>query len=497
MNLSTENITDSNDSDVEDVPFKVRFRRNPVPGLIWVSGVIFLLILEGGALLHFLMTVLKTIVLQLPNHPFISGIQGGLQWTANLPTLLSRHLIANQGYWNGNHWVNTFHIFDWFYLSPAWAWFLRVVLVYLYAFAFLYWVGWRGYKTYRQHYRYADWTPLDDQIDRFSTHRWGQFGFLMAFAFFVMAMFAPTLSPTTLEQNILHSYSSYTKYWAESANEVRRILIGQANLQTGSEGTLRRNVAPLSYDQFGRWHPFGTMPSGTDLFMFMMYGARISLFISLGAMIIAGFIAASLALSTAYFKGLFDLAVVVTSDSVQSLPFLMIVIAASYLFQDTWIAQIYSGAILLMLLFGIIYWPYLWRSIRGPALQVAEETWIDAAKSYGQSPTNSMQKHMFPYVIGYLLVYGSMSLAGVIVSVSALSYLGLGITPPTPEWGRAISVGQPYVSTVSWHIATIPGIMITLVATGFNALGDGIRDAIDPQSEGGEGEQTVAAGGGA
>ncbi|MFB6266307.1 MAG: ABC transporter permease, partial [Halodesulfurarchaeum sp.] len=133
--------------------------------------------------------------------------------------------------------------------------------------------------------------------------------------------------------------------------------------------------------------------------------------------------------------------------------------------------------------------------VRGPSFQVVEEEWVDAAKSYGQVPRKIMQKHMLPYIIGYLLVYGSMSLGGIIVLVAGLSYLGLGITPPTPEWGRAVSSGQNYVATASWHIATIPGLMITLVVTGLNAFGDGIRDAIDPESEGGRAEEAQATGG--
>jgi peptide/nickel transport system permease protein len=100
-------------------------------------------------------------------------------------------------------------------------------------------------------------------------------------------------------------------------------------------------------------------------------------------------------------------------------------------------------------------------------------------------------------VVGYLLVYASMTLGGIIISTAALSFLGIGINAPTPEWGRAIAIGEPYVATISWHIAFIPGVMIVLVVTAFNALGDGIRDAIDPQSEGGEGTEGAMTGGGA
>ena len=124
-----------------------------------------------------------------------------------------------------------------------------------------------------------------------------------------------------------------------------------------------------------------------------------------------------------------------------------------------------------------------WRSLRGPALQVSERQWVDAARSFGQRPRTVMRKHMLPYITGYLLIYGSMTLGGAIIAIAGLSFLGLGVSPPTPEWGRAINLGQNYVTTGSWHISLVPGLLITVVVTGFNALGDGIRDAIDPQSD--------------
>jgi peptide/nickel transport system permease protein len=137
----------------------------------------------------------------------------------------------------------------------------------------------------------------------------------------------------------------------------------------------------------------------------------------------------------------------------------------------------------------------MWRSLRGPALQVAQRQWVDAAASFGQRPRVIMRKHMLPYITGYLLVYGSMTLGGAIIAIAGLSFLGLGVAPPTPEWGRAINLGQDYVNTGSWHISLIPGVLITLVVTGFNALGDGIRDAIDPRSDAAGGEAAGRGGG--
>ncbi|MFC7058557.1 ABC transporter permease [Halovenus salina] len=128
-------------------------------------------------------------------------------------------------------------------------------------------------------------------------------------------------------------------------------------------------------------------------------------------------------------------------------------------------------------------WPFLWRAFRGPTLQIAEEDWVDAARSYGQSATGIMRLHMLPYLLGYLLIYSSLVLGGVILAVAGLSFLGLGITSPTPEWGRAVDLGREFVATESWHISLIPGVMVTLVVMGFNAVGDALRDAVDPQSD--------------
>ena len=131
-------------------------------------------------------------------------------------------------------------------------------------------------------------------------------------------------------------------------------------------------------------------------------------------------------------------------------------------------------------------------------MSYTEEDWVDAARSYGQSPAGIMRLHMLPYLFGYLLIYSSLVLGGVILAVAGLSFLGLGITAPTPEWGRAVNLGREFVATDSWHISLIPGFMITLVVMGFNAVGDALRDAVDPKSDTGatDASETESRGGG-
>ncbi len=477
----------------EEKRLRERIADNPRPAALWLAGFLVLLALEFGALWGMIMavpwgTLVDKVAFIKPIAAPFATVGDAL---ANLPTLLTRDIFDNTGWQSpSGGWKGTF-----LGLSPATVWALRVVLIYAYTLGFLYWT-WRGYLTFRKHYRYAEWTPRDDMVTRFRNHKWGLFGFVVVFMFVVMAIFAPALGTTTVEHNIKNPYSYKIHYLDKDSNQVKTALIGDANLGSRSEGS-GGNVAPLTYDDYGRYHPFGTLPTGKDLFTFMVHGARVSLFIGLTSIIVSGLIATSFALLTAYYKGLVDLLVVIIGDSIMSIPRLLLLLMLTSILQGTWLGKIYNGGLLLALLFAGTGWPFLWRAVRGPAMQVSEQEWIDAAKSFGQNPTTTMKKHMAPYILGYLLVYSSMTLGGIIISIAALSFLNLGINPPTPEWGRAISVGQHFTTTASWHISFIPGVLIVLIVTAFNALGDGIRDAVDPQSEtGDDGSAEVAAAGG-
>jgi peptide/nickel transport system permease protein len=467
---------------------------NPRPALTWAVIFAVLVGVELGALLHFGFSIAGDIIavlsgsLAVVTDPLLGILEAAETFAANLPTLLSREVVPNDGHWNGSRWVNTF-----LGLPPAIAWTARVALVYGYAFAFVGWC-WVGYDRYRRHYRAAEWSPRDDVLDRLRSHYWGLFGFVVVFMFVTMAVFAPTLGPTTVEENIRNPAAHETTYWDAEAETVETVNLYSANINSRSVGD-SSNVGPWTYDDYGRFHPFGTLDSGKDLFTFIAAGARVSLMIGLFAVGLNMFIATVLALVSAYYKGRVDDSLVLLSDSVMALPQLLLLIMLTVVLADTFIGNLYSGAFVLALIFAGTGWPYMWRSVRGPALQVSEREWVDAAKSFGQRPLTVMRKHMLPYIVGYLLIYGSMTLGGAIIAIAGLSFLGLGVNPPTPEWGRAVNLGQDYVDTASWHISLIPGALITLVVTGFNALGDGIRDAIDPQSDSATGEAAGRGGG--
>jgi ABC-type dipeptide/oligopeptide/nickel transport systems, permease components len=410
-------------------------------------------------------------------------VQSVLRLPGGLPTVTSRELIPNQGYQTPDGtWQGTFRG-----LSPALAWGVRVTVVFAYVAA---WLGWLGVGTrwYQRHYRQADWTPRDDVLRRLRGHRWGQFGLLIVAVFLTMALFAPALGTAPADQALYSPFSNSIEYYDSDSGAADDIRVGQANLQTRSEGFPDRNVGPLSYDQYDRFHPFGTMTNGKDLFTFLVHGARVSLVIGLLSVGVSTVLATVFALVSAYYRGVTDLLLVVTGDTIMGVPRLLLLILLTVLLSDTWLAELYDGGVLLALILAGTGWPFLWRSFRGPALQVAEEDWVDAARSYGQSAGGIMRLHVLPYLVGYLLIYSSLVLGGVILAIAGLSFLGLGITAPTPEWGRAVDLGREYVATESWHISLIPGVMITLVVMGFNAVGDALRDAVDPQSDAGVGD---------
>ncbi len=422
----------------------------------------------------------------------VAFIASALDSIAELPSLTSYEVISNMGHQTPDGgWEGTF-----LGLPPAWAWLIRFTLVWVYAFACLVW-AWKGFNVYRTHYRRADWTPTDDTVRRLRNHKWGLFGLFIVFGFFVLGAFAPAISPVPLEHNVIEPFNSeYEFEYLNDDGEVETTTHGSANINTRADGT-ETNVAPLSYDQYDRWAPLGTTPRGQDMLTHLAYGARTSLVVGLTTIVLAASIAIALSLITAYYKGLVDILVVLTSDTIIAIPVLLLVMMLLVLFRGANhpLAAPMDGGLLLALIFAFAYWPGMWRTLRGPSLQVSEEEWVDAAKSFGQRPLVTMRKHMAPYIIGYIMIYASLLIGGVVIAVAALTFLGLGISPPTPEWGRLIDSGQPYIATRSWHVATISGLMITLIVLGFNALGDGIRDAIDPEADV-EGSAAAAGGGG-
>ena len=513
MSDTTATTTREELTGFERVPLRTRIAKSPRPFVRWLSVLVVLIAVEFGTYAKLALTLIEAtfvgvtaflellvgavspgtaegvLDVQTAGTEFLGGLA---EWAGSLQTLFGRETIPNQGYMLGPNgpWEGTF-----LGLEPALAWALRLTLIVAYALFLAYWL-FRGWTVFRDHYRQADWTPTDDMIGRLKGHRWGQFGIIVLLLYLTMAIFGPALGPTTVEHNIQSSYSYEVKYFDEETESVETIFVGDANFNSKSKGS-GENVGPMTYDDFDRFHPFGTLNNGRDLFTFLMGGARITMIVSGMAIGIATLIAAALSMISAYYAGSIDLTILTTADGIVSVPRLILLIMVSAVFANHWLGNILDGGFILALVFAFTSWPLLWRAVRGPALQVAQEEWVDAARSFGQRPRTIMRKHMLPYIVGYLLVYASMTTGGIIISLSALSFLGngLGISAPTPAWGRAVSLGQSYVATSSWHISLLSGLIIVVLVTGLNAFGDGIRDAIDPETESAEAEEAAAGGG--
>lgn len=219
-------------------------------------------------------------------------------------------------------------------------------------------------------------------------------------------------------------------------------------------------------------HLLGTDALGRDILTRLMFGARTSLEIQLATIGLAVSVGTLWGLVAGYFGGWVDDLSMRLIDVLLAFPGILLAI--------TIVAVLGSGFVNIILAIGIASLPGLARLVRGTVLGLRELEFIEAAHAIGESNLSIMFRYILPGTIAPLTVATSLRMASVLLSASALSFLGLGVQPPTPEWGGMLSDARDYMFNTP-HAATIPGIAITLVVVGFNLLGDGLRDALDPK----------------
>jgi peptide/nickel transport system permease protein len=281
-------------------------------------------------------------------------------------------------------------------------------------------------------------SPLSVVLRRMWQLRMGVFGFLLVLLLIGSAIFAPVVAThDPLEQDIISR------------------LTPPSFLEGGDSTYL------LGTDQLGR-----------DLFSRIVYGARISLMIGLSAVLVSMVIGVLLGLAAGYFGGKVDAVVDFLVNAMLAFPFILLAM--------TLVIVLGASMENIILALGLSNWPIFARVTRIETMKLREQEFVLAAIAQGLSHVRIVLKHILSNLAAPILVIATVEIARAIIRETFLSFLGLGIQPPTPSWGLMLAEGRDYMLTV-WWLSTLPGFAIFLAALGINLVGDALRDLLDPR----------------
>jgi len=218
-------------------------------------------------------------------------------------------------------------------------------------------------------------------------------------------------------------------------------------------------------------HLLGTDHLGRDVLSRVMWGGRVSLVVGIVPVVLSAVGGTAVGLIAGYYGGIVDHIVSRSLDVLFAFPAILLALAIVSALGPS----IYNA----MLAITIVAIPSFARLVRSSVLAVRERSFVEAARSLGANNRRTILQHILPNTVSPVIVYGTFETGKTIVFAAALSFLGLGVQPPTAEWGAMLSEGRTVLAT-AWHVATVPGIAIFLVSLSFNVLGDGLRDVLDP-----------------
>jgi peptide/nickel transport system permease protein len=226
-------------------------------------------------------------------------------------------------------------------------------------------------------------------------------------------------------------------------------------------------------------HWFGVEPmTGRDLFAIVVHGARTSLLVGLAATAVSVLLGLLVGITAGWYGGWYDRAVSRVIDVLIGFPWLVFVIALGAV-----VPAGFPRPLLLVLVIGFFGWPTMARVVRGQTLSLRRRTFVVASTALGAGSGHILLRQVLPHLSATVVVYATASIPGMIGAEAALSFLGVGVPPPTPAWGRSIGDAIAWVQTDPMFLI-FPGAALFLVTLGFNLLGDGLRDALDPRSQG-------------
>jgi peptide/nickel transport system permease protein len=233
-----------------------------------------------------------------------------------------------------------------------------------------------------------------------------------------------------------------------------------------------RQVLPDRFLPPGIEYPLGTDQLGRCIFSRMVYGSRIALMIGVMVVGIQAAIGVTLGLISGYYGGRIDTIIMRLVDIMLAFPAIVLALAIA--------ATLGPGLFNVMVALGVIGWSGYARLVRGQVLSVKENDYIEAVRATGASDARIIFRHILPNVLAPIIVMATLGMAGALLAASALSFLGLGAQPPMPCWGAILADGRDFLRR-AWWIATFPGVAIMVTVLGFNFMGDGLRDALDPR----------------